>query len=135
MTRHAHSVHAVGDSAEQDLIRRGGEEEKAENLLSREQLEEAHRGCAPAPLCVQSNKQSVRNMAGGARKENRRERGTAHCMFAVTQTKRQGLTVMPIERPGGDIRTSRKEGVERVWRGSGGKLVNTEIKRAKHISC
>jgi len=25
--------------------------------------------------------------------------------------------------------------VERVWRGSGGKLVNTEIKRAKHISC
>jgi hypothetical protein len=75
-------------------------------------------------------------MAGGARKENRRERGTAHCMFAVTQTKRQGLTVMPIGgRPGGDIRTSRKEGVERVWRGSGGKPVNTEIKRAKHISC
>jgi len=36
-------------------------------------------------------------MAGGARKENRRERGTAHCMFAVTQTKRQGLTaIMPI---------------------------------------
>jgi len=54
------------------------------------------RGCAPAPLCVQSNKQSVRNMAGGAKKENRRERGTAHCMFAVTQTKRQGLTAMPI---------------------------------------
>ena len=108
-------------------------------MLLREQLEEARtsccRGCAPAPLCEQSNKQSVRNMAGGARKENRRERGTAHCMFAVTQTKRQGLTVMPIERPGGDIRTSRKEGVERVWRGSGGKLVNTEIKRAKHISC
>ena len=45
---------------------------------------------------VQSNKQSVRNMAGGARKENRRERGTAHCKFAVTQTKRQGLTAMPI---------------------------------------
>ena len=87
----------MGDSAEQDLIRRGGEEEKAENLLSREQLEEAHRGCAPAPLCVQSNKQSVRNMAGGARKENRRERGTAHCMYAVTQTTRQGLTaIMPI---------------------------------------
>jgi len=35
-------------------------------------------------------------MAGGARKENRRERGTAHCMFAVTQTKCQGLTAMPI---------------------------------------
>jgi len=66
-------------------------EEKAEDLLSREQLEEARtsccRGCAPAPLCVQSNKQSVRNMAGGARKENRRERGTAHCMFAVTQPR------------------------------------------------
>ena len=79
MTRHAHSVHAVGDSAEQDLIRRGGEEEKAEDLLSREQLEEARtsycRGCAPAPLCVQSNKQSVRNMAGGARKEIRRRGG------------------------------------------------------------
>jgi len=40
---------------------------------------------------------AVRNMAGGARKENRRERGTAHCMFAVTQTTRQGLTaIMPI---------------------------------------
>jgi len=35
-------------------------------------------------------------MAGGARKENRRERGTAHCMFAVTQTTCQGLTAMPI---------------------------------------
>jgi len=46
---------------------------------------------------VQSNKQSVRNMAGGARKENRRERGTALCMSAVTQTTRQGLTaIMPI---------------------------------------
>jgi hypothetical protein len=82
------------------MIRRGGEEEKAEDLFSREQLEEARtsccRGCAPAPLCEQSNKQSVRNMAGGARKENRRERGTAHCKFAVTQTKRQGLTAMPI---------------------------------------
>jgi len=102
-------------------------------LLSREQLEEARtsycRGCAPAPLCVQSNKQSVRNMAGGARKENRRERGTAHCMFAVTQTTRQGLTAMPIgglvfAHPG-----------KREWRGSGeGKLVNTELERAKHIS-
>jgi len=36
-------------------------------------------------------------MAGGARKENRRERGTALCMSAVTQTTRQGLTaIMPI---------------------------------------
>jgi len=35
-------------------------------------------------------------MAGGARKENRRERGTALCMSAVTQTTRQGLTAMPI---------------------------------------
>jgi len=91
----------TAQSRREHRIRRGGEEEKAEDLLSREQLEEARtsccRGCAPAPLCVQSNKQSVRNMAGGARKENRRERGTALCMSAVTQTTRQGLTaIMPI---------------------------------------
>ena len=82
----------TAQSRREHRIRRCGEEENAEDLLSREQLEEARmsccRGCAPAPLCVQSN------MAGGARKENRRERGTAHCMFAVTQTTRQGLTAM-----------------------------------------
>jgi hypothetical protein len=53
-------------------------------------------------------------MAGGARKENRRERGTAHSMFAVTQTTRQGLThrsgllVVIIAHPG-----------RREWRGCG----------------
>jgi len=91
----------TAQSRREHRIRRGGEEEKAEDLLSREQLEEARTSrlpglCSCSSLCAKQQ-QSVRNMAGGARKENRRERGTALCMSAVTQTTRQGLTaIMPI---------------------------------------
>ena len=90
----------TAQSRREHRIRRGGEEEKAEDLLYlKRAIGGPHvllSGLCSAPLCVQSNKQSVRNMAGGARKENRRERGTALCMSAVTQTTRQGLTaIMP----------------------------------------
>jgi len=90
----AHSVHAVGDSAGA-----GG------SIGSEEDNKRAIGGgphvllpglCSCSSLCAKQQ-QSVRNMAGGARKETRREKGTALCMSAVTQTTRQGLTaIMPI---------------------------------------
>ena len=83
----------IAQSRREHRIRRGGEEEKAEDFLSREQLEEARLLpglCSCSSLCAKQQ-QSVRNMAGGARKENRRERGTAHCMFAVTQPRARAL--------------------------------------------
>ena len=140
MTRHAHSVHAVGDSAEQDLIRRGGEEEKAEDLLSREQLEEARTSCCrgSAPLCVQSNSNQCATWQEG---QGRRTGGRGGLRTACLQ--------LPNHAPGPHSNNAHRSGLvvifahpgRREWRGSGegvkgsgGKLVNTELKRAKHIS-
>ena len=95
----------TAQSRREHRIRRGGEEEKAEDLLSREQLEEARtsccRGCAPAPLCVCAKQQAVSAQHGRRGKEGEQEGEgdcalRSACMFAVTQTTRQGLTAMPI---------------------------------------
>ena len=105
-------------------------------MLSREHWKRPARPAAGALLLSVCKATAISAQHGRRGKEGEQE-GEGDCALHVCSypTTRQGLTaIMPIERPGGDIRTSRKEGVEREWRGSGGKLVNTELKRAKHIS-
>jgi len=134
----------TAQSRREHRIRRGGEEEKAEDLLSREQLEEARtsccRGCAPAPLCVCAKQQAVSAQHGRRGKEGEQE-GEGDCALHVcsypnhapgphsNNAHRSGLVVI-FAHPGRREWRGSGEGVK----GSGGKLVNTELKRAKHIS-
>ena len=113
----------TAQSRKEHRIRRGGEEEKAEDLLYlKRAIGGPHvllSGLCSAPLCVQSNKQSVRNMAGGARKENRRERGhvcsyTNQAPGPHSNAHRSGL-VVTFEHPG-----------RREWRGSGEGVISRE---------
>ena len=106
------------------MIRRGGEEEKAEDLFSREQLEEARtsccRGCAPAPLCVQNNSSQCATWQEG---QGRRTGGrgglrTACCSYTNhapgphSNAHRSGLVVI-FAHPGRRERRGSGEGVKR----------------------
>ena len=111
----------TAQSRREHRIRRGGEEEKAEDLLSREQLEEARtsccRGCAPAPLCVCAKQQAVSAQHGRRGKEGEQEGEgdcalhfcsyTNHAPGPHSYAHRSGLVVV-FDNPG-----------RREWRGSG----------------
>ena len=89
----------IAQSRREHRIRRGGEEEKAKDLLSR-QLEEAR--LLPglcSSLCAKQQAVSAQHGRRGKEGEQEGEGDCAlrsACMFAVTQTTRQGLTAMPI---------------------------------------
>jgi len=110
----AHSVHAVGDSAEQE----GAQDQKRRKLKICSQESNWKRPARPAAgaLLLSVCKATAVSAQHGRRGKEGEQEGEGDCALHVCSypTTRQGLTaIMPIERPGGDIRTSRKEGVER----------------------